>query len=81
MNILPKTNYIFSAIPIKLLSGILHRIRTKNLTICMETQKTPNTQSNFEKEKPKLEESGSLTLYYKATVIKQMVLAIYIYIY
>ena len=36
----------------------------------METQKTPNSQSNFEKEKPKLEESGSLTLYYKATVIK-----------
>ena len=54
----------------KVTSGILHRIRTKNLTICMETQKTPNIQSNFEKEKPKLEESGSLTLYYKATVIK-----------
>ena len=26
-------------------------IRTKNFTICMETQKTPNSQSNLEKEK------------------------------
>ena len=26
-------------------------IRTKNFTICMETQKTPNGQSNLEKEK------------------------------
>ena len=36
----------------------------------METQKTPNSQSNLEKEM-ELEESGSLTnLHYKATVIK-----------
>ena len=28
-----------------------HRTRTKNFTICMETQKTPNSQSNLEKEK------------------------------
>ena len=32
-------------------NGILQRIRTKNFTICMETQKTPNTKSNLEKEK------------------------------
>ena len=32
-------------------SGIFHRTRTKNFTICMETQKTPNSQSNLEKEK------------------------------
>ena len=32
-------------------NGILHRIRTKNFTIRMETQKTPNRQSNLEKEK------------------------------
>ena len=31
-------------------NGIFHRTRTKNLIICMETQKTPNSQSNFEKE-------------------------------
>ena len=70
MNILPKANYIFSAIPIKLPVVFFTELEQKNLTICMETQKTPNIQSNFDKEKPKLEESGSLTLYYKATVIK-----------
>ena len=28
-----------------------HRTCTKNITICMETQKTPNSQCNLEKEK------------------------------
>ena len=37
--------------PYQITNGILHRIRTKNLTIRMETQKTPNSQSNLEKEK------------------------------
>ena len=37
--------------PYQITNGILHRIRTKNFTICMETQKTPNSQSNLEKEK------------------------------
>ena len=37
--------------PYQTTNGILHRIRTKNVTICMETQKTPNSQSNLEKEK------------------------------
>ena len=32
-------------------NGIFHRTRTRNFTICMETQKTPNSQSNLEKEK------------------------------
>ena len=32
-------------------NGIFHRTRTKTFTICMETQKTPNSQSNLEKEK------------------------------
>ena len=31
--------------------GIFPRTRTNNFTICMETQKTPNSQSNLEKEK------------------------------
>ena len=31
-------------------NGIFHRTRTKNFTICMETQKTPNSKSNLEKE-------------------------------
>ena len=37
--------------PYQTTNGILHRIITKNFTICMETQKTPNNQSNLEKEK------------------------------
>ena len=32
-------------------NGILHRIRTKNFTIRMETQKTPKSQRKLEKEK------------------------------
>ena len=31
-------------------NGIFHRTRTNNFTICMKTQKTPNSQSNLEKE-------------------------------
>ena len=37
--------------PYQTTSGIFHRTKTKNFTICMETQKTPNSQSNLEKEK------------------------------
>ena len=37
--------------PYQTTNGILHRIRTKNLTICTERQKTPNSQSSLEKEK------------------------------
>ena len=44
----PKRNqHRFSAIPIKLSMAPLHRIRTKNSTIYMETQKTPNSQRNL----------------------------------
>ena len=38
-------------------NGSLLRNRTKNFTICVETQTTTNSQSNLEK----LEESGFLT--------------------
>ena len=37
--------------PFQPLNGIFHRTRTKNFTICMETQKTLNRQRNLEKEK------------------------------
>ena len=46
--------------PYQTTNGIFHRTRTKNFTICMETQKTLNSQSNQER-KTELEESGSLT--------------------
>ena len=39
---------------------ILHRARTNNFTICMEIQKTLNSQSDLEK-KMELEESTYLT--------------------
>ena len=37
--------------PCQTTNDIFHTTRTKNFTICMETQKTPNSKSNLEKEK------------------------------
>ena len=36
--------------PYKATGSNCHRARTNNFTICMEIQKTSNSQSNFEKE-------------------------------
>src|SRR5574337_1841157 len=36
--------------PYQATNGILHRARTNNFTICMEIQKTLNSQSYLEKE-------------------------------
>ena len=47
--------------PYQITDDNFYRTRTKNLKICMETQKTPNSQSNLERKKTELEESGSLT--------------------
>ena len=47
--------------PYQITKGIFYRTRTKNLKLCMETQKTPNSQRNLEGKKTELEESDSLT--------------------
>ena len=51
MSILPKAIYRFQCNPYQATSGIFHRARTNNFTVCMEIQKTSNSQSNLEKEK------------------------------
>ena len=57
--------------PYQTTNDILHRIRTKNLTIHIETQKTPNSQSHLEKEKQSWRnQAPDFKLYHKATIIK-----------
>ena len=47
--------------PYQITNGIFYRARTENLKICMETQKTPNSQSSLEGKNAELEESDSQT--------------------
>ena len=55
-----KSNLQIQCDPYQITSDIFPRTRTKNFTIHMETQKTPNSQSSLE-EKMELEESTFLT--------------------
>ena len=47
--------------PYQATNGILHKTRTNTFTICMEIQKTWNSQSNLEKEEQNCQESTCLT--------------------
>jgi len=50
-NYTTKSNLQIQCNPYQITNGIFHGIRPKIFTICMETQKTPKSQSNLEKEK------------------------------
>ena len=45
-----KCNLYIQCDPYQITNDIFHRTRTKNFTIHMETQKTPNSESSLEKE-------------------------------
>ena len=53
-------------------SGIVHRTRTNNSKICMETQKTLNSQKNLEKEQRWRYMLPDFKLYYRAILIKEV---------
>ena len=45
-----QNNLYIQCNPYQATNGIFHRVRTKNFTICMEIQKTSNSQENIEKK-------------------------------
>ena len=57
----PQSNLQIQCNPYQITNGIFYGTRANHLKICLETQKTPNSQSSLERKKTKLEESDSLT--------------------
>ena len=45
-----QSNLYIQCNPYQATNGIFHRARTNNFTVCMEIQKTLNSQRNLEKE-------------------------------